>query len=85
MTTTQTTSPVSLTELAEMAARADEHGQTVLAVVLLQIIRGARQAPSTKRYLVNAAACNLDAVESARRDRRRAPKRERWSESERSV
>lgn len=77
--------PVSLSELAELAARADENGQTVLAVVLLHIVRGARQAPSTQRYLVNAGAMILDSVESARRDRRRGAKREVWSEAERTV
>lgn len=66
---------VTQEELLEMAARADEAGQTVLAVVLLQIVRGWRQAPSTRRYLVNASACVLDAVEAVKRDRRRTPPR----------
>jgi hypothetical protein len=70
--------PITVAELAALAARADENGQNVLAVVLLQIIRGWRQAPSTRRYLVNCGACVLDSVESAHRDRRRGAPREAW-------
>jgi len=65
-----------LTEVTDLALRADEAGLSVLSVALLLIIRGARQAPSTCRYLVNAGACTLDAVEAVHRDRRRAAKRE---------
>lgn len=67
--------PITPAELMELATRADEAGQSVLAVVLLQVVRAWRQAPSTRRYLTNAAACILDSVESAHRDRRRTPPR----------
>lgn len=70
--------PVTMAELAELATRADEAGQGVLSLVLMQMVRGARQAPSTRRYIVNACVMILDSVESARRDRRRGPARVKW-------
>lgn len=67
--------PVVPEELVEIAMRADEAGQNVLSVVLLQVVRGWRQAPSTRQCLVNASACMLDAAEAVHRDRRHSPAR----------
>lgn len=65
-----------LTEIVDVAVRADEAGFPVLSVALQIIVRSARQAPSTCRYLVNGMSCILDSVESAHRDRRRGAKRQ---------
>jgi hypothetical protein len=62
----------ALIEIMDIAIRADEAGLTVLSNILLLVVRAAKEAPSTRKCLVNGAYCLMEAIDSVHRDRRRA-------------
>ena len=64
-------SSVMLSKVAALAHEADEQGYPLLAVALGFIVRSADLPPYCKIAAANSVGCMLDAIDEARRGKRR--------------